>query len=628
MKKFTTYTFRHLLLLATVLVVAGCTSNDYVVDDEEAVQKNGDVIALVIHRPGDKQLKAPAGGQYGEGFEQGNQWSPYLSKVDYDYKVKNLCIFFYQGGALTTPINSNYFTQILAKDYVSEEAIKLAEEQRHTDGHTDHVTDAQYELNIALLHRIQTNYKVVVVANMGDITNKVHYLGDLRDYLPSESFSLSTTENQGTFVYAHCDPASTDRKASVDGGAYSTFAMSIYEEPTFVVREGTLAAPHKVEVTLERLAARIDFNLSKYPSALSQKEDAFAPIPYEVKANEGGETLAKNWITHCRLVNSMQRPSFSIRRTADDPNTIPTQSPAVFLGSEKTTPEKISQNYILSPYTRNITNYLPYSLFGTSTLSEAKEEEFTNAERVISRKAFAPYNGGYVGTASALAFDDASPNYFIVGFANENTLRPENMTRNYTTGLLYRSIYEPATVWRYDGSGIVSTTVSNLTTDVLSDGSVPAGGYKSDHYGKTFWMIERLVPNPTEADRAYFVADGDGDQDAEGVTTFSGREKIEAAVKLYIAAHNDTGWTAPYEYVNGVAYNYYWIRHSNSQGTGQPFSPMEYSIVRNNIYRIGITSFSGPGAPSTDPGMDNPDRIQPITYVHKWHPYTVKEVNM
>lgn len=600
-------------------------SQDYYVEGQVS-EADGDVITLRINRPGDRQMqKAPNGGQYGHGFEQGNQWSPYLSNVDYDYKVKDLCIFFYQQSANTTPINSNRFTPILAKDYVSEEDIQLAE-KRLNDGHPDHATDAQYELNFSLLHRILTNYKVVALANVGDITNKVHYLGDLRDYLPAESFSLSTDADKGTFVYASCDPTSV----SVDGGSYSSFAMSIYEEPTFVVGKGTLEEPHKVEITLERLAARVDFNINNFPSLKSQKADAFSPIPYEVKAVVGGTptTLAKNWITHCRLVNSMQQPSYCIRRTADDPNTVPTQSPAVFLGTEKAV-NNISQNYVLAPHTRDITTQNTYSLFGGSSLTEAMKVNFTDAERVVSRKAYAPYDGGYEGTVSALAFDNTSPNYFVIGYTNENTLRPEDMTRNYATGLLYRSIFEPSTVYRLNEArdGLVEETLA-LTEDVLSDGSTPAGGIKSDHYGKTFWMMERLVPNPTEADRVYFVADDPGDQNGDGITTDAGKTKIMKAAQLYMADHNETGWTQPLEYVGGVAYNYYWIRHSNSQGTGHPFSPMEYSIVRNNIYSVSITSFSGPGAPSTDYTMDNPDRIQPITYVHKWHPYTVEEVGM
>lgn len=583
----------------------------------------GTIVSLRLYRPGDGRApsRSPQGGVYGDGFEPGNQWSTKLNEISYDYEVKDLCLFLLDTGGqsiegfinscpATTPFKGAY--------YVGNNMLKSDETN---DGHSDHPIDMHYlsaKVDIGSVHLTPTRHRFIVVANVGNITSLCSTVGALRNVIATKGYTSGGNGN----IYVNCE----NGKVTASDNAPLEFAMGLYEEPGNIqLHAGTEADPHTCMVTLERLSARVDFKLTQSPSLLSQRKDPFAPIPYSV-SGKGGAVLAKNWITHVRLVNAVKPASYILRRTADDA----LGSNVRYLGFEQATGNKVTSNYVIDPFTKDKSN-TPNGYFGGSGINDLNVTNFLPHDRVVSRKPFLPLtDAACIGSASAISYEESSSydDYFIVGYPQENTLRKDQMTRDYTTGLLYRSIYEPATVWRYDGSGIASTTVSKLTTDVLSDGSVPAGGYKSDHYGKTFWMIERLVPNPTEADRAYFVADGEGDQDAEGVTTFSGREKIEAAVKLYIAAHNDTGWTAPYEYVNGVAYNYYWIRHSNSQGTGQPFSPMEYSIVRNNIYRIGITSFSGPGAPSTDPGMDNPDRIQPITYVHKWHPYTVKEVNM
>lgn len=620
----------------TPLLFASCIAdrfnNDIFAPDDTLGE--GERITLRISRPGDiGTRKAPVGGQAGDGYLIGNQWSPVLSNIDYDYKLHDLCIFMYQSEE-HSPISSPSGTTFLHSFYLTSDEFEIGKDRENDVHNPGHLIDAFYAKShiIIPIGEMRQNLQLAVVGNVGDITDEVTTLGQLRDYIATRSF---THEGDTHFVYADC--AASDNKANVAGGEYSKFAMGLFEEPRWLTTsavEGSEEEPHVVSITLERLAARIDFNINTFPSLLSQKADAFAPIPYEVKAQAGGETLAKTWITHCRLVNSMQQPSYAIRRTVDDPNAIPSQSPAVFLGIEKES-SNISQNYVLAPYTRDISSYNPVALFGSSSLSEVTKVEFTDAERIVSRRAYAPHYGEYKGTASALAFDGSSPNYFIIGYTNENTLRPEDMIRNYTTGILYRSIFEPSTVYRLNDArdGLVEETLA-LTEDVLSDGTIPAGGIKSAHYGKTFWMMERLVPNPTEADRVYFIADADGDQEGEGAdtkagtTTEAGKAKIKKAAELYMADNNDTGWTQPLEYVGGVAYNYYWIRHSNSQGTGHPFSPMEYSIVRNNIYSVSITSFSGPGAPSTDPEMDNPDRIQPITYVHKWHPYTVEEVGM
>lgn len=609
--------------------MTGCANYEItsdVVDNQEKGQ--GDYISLRISRPG--VAKAPFGGQYGDGtLVTSNLKSEFLKKVDYEYKLDNLCVFILKTGILTLEEALNYAdssTEIIFKAYV-DDVLDLVEKDH--DGHPDHLLDASYisvPVNVQDFKVSESLHDIVVVGNMGDVTAKCKTIGDLRALIAEKGFTKS---DKGGSIYVNCK-AADDIEAS--DNAPSQFAMGLYEEPgKWIMKAGTYDDPHLVSVTLERVAARVDYRLTSFPSALSQKADAFAPIPYDVQALVGGNntTLARNWVTHTRLINVKQDGSYALRRTANDPLAAPTGTDVKVLGQETHT-NHLSTNYVLAPTTHDVTQVEPVDLFGTSALDFVRFNEFESDERVVSRKAFTPLDGDCNDRYSAFAFDRGSntENYYIIGYANENTLRTDQMTRKYTTGILYRSIFEPATVWRYDGDAIASTTVDHLTTDVLSDGTVPDGGYKSAHYGKTFWMIERLVPNPTEADRVYFMADADGEQDDKGNTTPTGKTRIQKAVELYISSHNDTGWTLPLEFVGGVAYNYYWIRHSNSQGTGHPFSPMEYSIVRNNIYSIGITSFTGPGAPSTDPTMDNPDRIQPLTYVHKWHPYTVEEVGM
>lgn len=621
------------MFLATAVAMTGCLSQDYHIEGEIS-EADGDVITLRINRPGDRQImKAPAGGQHGDGFQNGNQWSDYLKNVDYDYNLEDICIFVYKSER-SDAMNSSPYTDFLYKVYVKRDQMEIHFD-RENDTHAGHPIDAHYitaKIGLDGFRKLGFHH-IAVVGNVGDITEKVNNLGELRDYISTEASFIRFGDT--SFVYADCTGDASTHNVEASGASYSKFAMGLYEEPTWVDNKsnGSDNNPHIAIVTLERLAARIDLEINNFPSERSQREDAFAPIPYKVNVDDNGTstTLSKNWLTHVRMINAKQTPSYLIRRTADDPRTIATSAAVEYLGQEKDN-NNITTNYVLTPNTANpLTTY-----FGETSLHIANLQEFKEAERVVSRQAYTPYNGGFNDQISALSFDGSSNNnYFIVGYTEENTVPTDRMIRNYTTGLLFRSIYEPATVYRLNATndGYVEETLA-LTEDVLSDGSTPAGGIKSEHYGKTFWMMERLVPNPTEADRVYFIADADGDQEGEGAdtkagtTTEAGKAKIKKAAELYMEAHNETGWTQPLEYVGGVAYNYYWIRHSNSQGTGHPFSPMEYSIVRNNIYSVSISSFTGPGAPSTDPTMDNPDRIQPITYVHKWHPYTVEEVGM
>ena len=52
-------------------------------------------------------------------------------------------------------------------------------------------------------------------------------------------------------------------------------------------------------------------------------------------------------------------------------------------------------------------------------------------------------------------------------------------------------------------------------------------------------------------------------------------------------------------YTDGVCYYIYWIRHADDSDTYR-ISPMEYAIVRNNIYQLYVNSISALGNPEPD----------------------------
>ena len=49
------------------------------------------------------------------------------------------------------------------------------------------------------------------------------------------------------------------------------------------------------------------------------------------------------------------------------------------------------------------------------------------------------------------------------------------------------------------------------------------------------------------------------------------------------------------KYEDGICYYTYWIRHADD-GDPTKISPMEYAIVRNNIYQLDVRSISGIGS--------------------------------
>ena len=55
--------------------------------------------------------------------------------------------------------------------------------------------------------------------------------------------------------------------------------------------------------------------------------------------------------------------------------------------------------------------------------------------------------------------------------------------------------------------------------------------------------------------------------------------------------------------MNGWCYYIYWIRHADDKGPGN-IGPMEYAIVRNNIYQLYINSISSLGTDEPDSNVD------------------------
>ena len=62
-------------------------------------------------------------------------------------------------------------------------------------------------------------------------------------------------------------------------------------------------------------------------------------------------------------------------------------------------------------------------------------------------------------------------------------------------------------------------------------------------------------------------------------------------------------------------YYYYWNRH-NDNGNPNQMGPMEFATVRNNVYKICVTSVDGLGHPLPNPDGTQPDDPDPINPNH------------
>ena len=78
---------------------------------------------------------------------------------------------------------------------------------------------------------------------------------------------------------------------------------------------------------------------------------------------------------------------------------------------------------------------------------------------------------------------------------------------------------------------------------------------------------------------------------------------------------------------DGVCYYNLWLHHYDDiddQTPSDPHTrlPMEYAIVRNNIYRVSV-SFNGPGDPTPD--MREPETMKARIFVRKWNKRAEKD---
>lgn len=199
-------------------------------------------------------------------------------------------------------------------------------------------------------------------------------------------------------------------------------------------------------------------------------------------------------------------------------------------------------------------------------------------------------NGGKpnVSTQAGYSFDRA----MTLFYCNENTQLTEAQTADYVTGLAFEATYVPATV--YNAFDATETESEQLTAATYTRGT-------------TFWRVTLTKQDMKESEAVYFTDGTVADTYADHITARTG---VPALVQ---------------EYVNGKCYYNLWLRHANTDvsgtdnawNTSDPHEtfPMEYGIVRNNIYRVGV-GFTGPGTPQ--PELRAPRNIRYRIFVRKW----------
>ena len=229
--------------------------------------------------------------------------------------------------------------------------------------------------------------------------------------------------------------------------------------------------------------------------------------------------------------------------------------------SEETTDKASHFFYVYNPNSASTTDYAWTSI--SSLTSEDNDESWNSGENA-KRKG-----------------------YKIWRYATENTIPAQvpNQKKGITTGVAFKGEIKGV-------SGRMQTLLNGINTVYVFDNilwgtwdNVKTAAAEVKESDKT------TLANPLLA-AAYKEATKDGGYtDAKAVTA-----------GFTIFRPNTT--TKKYE----VLY-YYWNRHNDNNNNGS-MGPMEFAVVRNNVYKLsvtGVNKFGHPTNPGDDPDPENPE---------------------
>ncbi|MCS2607429.1 Mfa1 family fimbria major subunit [Parabacteroides distasonis] len=416
-----------------------------------------------------------------------------------------------------------------------------------------------------------------------------------------------------------------------------------------------------VNVYVERLAAKI---------RIKEDQDKGANFFYTITSQETpSNTIAKVALRQAAIVNQLNSGSYLLKRVS---NTINgegdiTAGEQTYLGPEVWSMDNgtkvVTANYVIDPwfFKKNASADLPTA---TAQLS------YSN-----------PYRVGEQGTMNNIdaIWDSYSKKTSLPGEANdngairlayvmENTTKVGTSLQGYATGAVFKATYYPAQMSEVDETG-------SITPKPVTYGETAFKDIDNTTTGKTFYRYEGKIFKDDDAIFAYYLNehghfDADGEHANCNYTDFIGdkfsklniadfhehfytdeeakhdpfgyldylhkesKKNPNATTFGEITGVNDftaymeskpdaTTYNDVDEFINGECYYTYWIKHQDNKNS-HLIAPMEYSIVRNNIYDLQISGVSGLGFARSmvpdpkDPTEDSNQLLNVVLHVKNW----------
>lgn len=555
----------------------------------------------------------PIGGEEGNGREHG---------VLNEDLIHDVNIFFYKGN---DGLDGDGETKILHHIYYNIDDIDDPENSRLVDD-----TRPEFEKNYLNLKfdlaedfaKLGAGTNFAAIANIGQIQKgDIKKLEDLRELVVSKYSDNAWYKfdpysvNAATMDYFLMSTAYNENHRYGDENSGYDYTGSNTIEKNGQNYSGT--------TTLERMYARIDlwYNAKDNAGIEANSEAGVGKsdrLVYAVKdAVDNKDTGNKVYIYNVLPVNVMREPSFLFKKvTSVEPNSWDVTSLRNLTkfkwGGKEYVLDGKPSNYVIEPNTTNKTKTGTGADVDLDKWYKTSKTEQVKTDIKDSEKGkFSLYYSKEQGAAGNDPKDYNCDRVSIISYANENTQGTDCFHPNYLTGLTFRAVYVPSVV---AGDYTITKDASGKITETFT----PAD---KDPEVTVIW---RFSPSDT-----YDPENGNIVRESESIY-FSNY----TACKAYQNAHPEiigvvSSFTPYWHNEEGEAegeakgkwgflcYYNLWLRHFNDEKADPNEAyPMEYAIVRNNIYRVKI-DFTGPGDAS--PEMREPDTMKARIFVRKWN---------
>lgn len=518
---------------------------------------------------------------------------------------------------------------------------------------TGHISDhtantVMIEIDQKDIQNTENSYYVFAVANLG---KKVSFstLGNLRDAVKAPSDSGTDWDGK-----VWTGAATYGKATNFVMSTHQMYDSNIQEPSSVTISTANMDPnnPATATVYVERLAARIDM---KVAADFTNNEGNGKEVVNSIKVEDENGNVEKNAkdfvkLTGYQVVNRWKGDEYLLKRVTQEVTrnsaaaeypAIPTTDPAYkYLGDEIWVDGSTTwkYNYVIDPKTsdkdkESIDGFAnSYDSHYDDDLNNDLTTAFTSIEE-IEDDAFTP-----------------------VIYTKENTLDLDNQVLGLVTGVIFEGTYTPNAVSRFKTNGGDSQDQTGVFKDdfnvdsdkgfyVVNDhnnkansryicadlttiGALAFENIKSETWATTFmkalFTVEGQWGNLTLENIKSAVEKMKGGKLAAAYQDFL-EKKLENITELselevgnlkWSKFITDTSISDPknvtenfgkvskvlYDnynigyYAGGVCYYPYWIRHEDNGNDSSP-APMEFCIVRNNVYQLDVTGVNALGYP-------------------------------